>query len=96
MTGAEVYKVIDNAKRALKTAETKARRYHKAAVDEAWRFFGNSPATDVERAAKHNAIKRADATLDADMADARIAYIDKIEKLRERAGEWADLVPRVK
>lgn len=93
MTDQQVLAAVDRAKRAFKTAETKAQRRFYKEREEARNFFGSS---DVEQAARHNAIHRAEAVLDNELSTARIRLIDALEDLRERAGEWADLVPRVR
>jgi len=93
MSDKEVLMGIDKAKRTFKTAETKAARKYLLAKQKAFGFYGS---TDVEQAARHNALQRARSVLDTETSRARIVLIDTLEKLRLRAGEWADLVPVVR
>ncbi len=94
MNDGQVLNEVAAAKRGFKTAETRARKQLSTAKKEATDFFAN--ADDVGRAARHNAIKRAEAAHDEALARARIRLIDRLEDLRARAGDWADLVPRVR
>lgn len=93
MTDAQVLDGVARAKRAYKSAETKARREYAEEKKRVFAFFGSS---DVERAARENALLRAESYLDAKLAAARITLINKLEALRAVAGEWADLVPVVR
>ncbi len=92
MNDTQVLSAIDKAKRSYRASETKARNAFQKAKARALSFYGDS---DVERAARHNEIRRAELVYEAADAKARIAYIDRLEDIRVRAGEWADLVPRV-
>ena len=94
MTDSDVLNGIDKAKKAYKTACTKARRELMTAKDKAMSFFAD--ADDVTRAARHNTLKRAELACDSKLNDARIKYIDRLEKIRNVAGAWADLVPKVR
>lgn len=73
-------------KRALTRAETE-RRW---AIDAAFRHFGS---TDVEQAARNNALARADRDYGAAIEKAAQRLRDRLDDIRSRAGEWADLVP---
>ena len=93
MNDGHVLDEVAAAKRACKSTETTANRRLAAEKIRVRSFFVDSDS-DVERAAKHNAIKRAEAAFDETMSAAKI--IDRLETLRVRAGEWADLVPVVR
>jgi len=93
MSDKDVLIAVDKARRIFKTSETKATKKYSTAKQKAFEFYGSS---DVEQAARHNALQRAQAVLDAETSRARIVLIDTLEKLRMRAGEWADLVPVVR
>ena len=93
MTDGQVLDAVAAAKRAYKSAETIANRRFTSAKKHAEQFFGND---DVERAAKHNALKRAEAELIENLNRAKIRFIDRLEFIRERAKQWADLVPMVR
>ncbi len=86
----EIHAAVDAAKRARKSAETKAQRTFEAAKNRALTFFGS---TDVERAARTNAIRRAQVELEQQLDAARAKYNATLETIRARAGQWADLVP---
>ncbi len=94
MNDGQVLDAVAVAKRSYKRAEAAATRKFQTVTDKAEAFFNGRD--DVERAAKHNAIKRAEAEYEVAVNRARITLIDRLESLRERAGEWADLVPRVR
>lgn len=94
MTDRDVLNSIDKAKKAYKTACTKARRELMTARDKAMSFFAD--ADDVTMAARHNTLKRAELVCDSKLNDARVKYIDRLEKIRNVAGTWAELVPKVR
>ena len=94
MTDSDGLNGIDKAKKAYKTACTNARRELMTAKAKAMSFFAD--ADDVTRAARHNTLKRAELVCDSKLNDARIKYIDRLEKIRNVAGAWADLVPKVR
>lgn len=64
-----------HARTMRKAAETRAGRKHTDAVSKAFEFFGS---TDVEQAARSNAITRADAERDASFAKATTRYRERI------------------
>jgi vacuolar-type H+-ATPase subunit H len=92
MSDAEVNKAVKAARTALKAAETKAQKALNKATQEAFERFDGS--VDVERAARENAIKRAQRAAEDSMRKARETYNKKLDDLRSEAGQWADLVPR--
>jgi hypothetical protein len=92
MTDTEVWNAIEKIQRANKTAETKARRKHHVAKAHAWSFFGQS---DVEQAARSNALRRSEIELERSERKRRITRADRLQELRSKAGRWADLVPMV-
>lgn len=61
--------------------------------DEALSFFGTTD--DVERAARSNAIRRAEITFENEINKARALLIERLGAIRASAGQWADLVPSV-
>ena len=93
MTDRDVLTGVEKARRKFKSAETKAAKKYSQAKQKAFGFYGS---TDVEQAARHTALQRAQAVLDSEVSQARVSLIDALEKLRTRAGEWADLVPVVR
>jgi hypothetical protein len=92
MTDRDVWTGVEKAKRRFKSAETKATKKYSTAKKKAFGFYGS---TDVEQAARHNVLQRAQAVLNAETSQARVVLIDTLEKLRSQAGDWADLVPVV-
>ena len=93
MTDTEVLQAVDKAKRSFKSAETKATRKRSLAREKAFSFFGS---TDVEQAARANAVRRAQLEFEQDLNAAQAKYRDAMEILRLRAGRWSDLVPTVR
>lgn len=73
-------------KRALMRAESGRRK----AIDAAFRHFG---PTDVEQAARGNAIRRADRDYGEAVEKAATNRRTRLADIRLRAGAWADLVP---
>ena len=90
MSDAEVLRAVTRTKTAYKAARTKAERVFRVAADAAFAQFGS---TDVELAARHNAVKRASAAQEQARTDADRMYRQRIEAIRSVAGIWADLVP---
>ena len=91
MTDRQVLVAVDTAKRALKSAETKAARALQAALSRAFTFF--TGASDVEQAARANAIKRAERDYEIAVTRARQQYYVRLDEIRSYAGVWADMVP---
>lgn len=92
MSDADVNKAVKSARTALKAAETKAQRELNKATQEAFEKYDGS--VDVERSARENTIKRAQKAADDLMRKARESYNKKLDDLRSKAGQWAELVPR--
>lgn len=91
MTDAEVMDAVGAAKRYRQRLVTAAER---KLYRERDRLFGSfRGGTDAEIAARHNALKRVQADADAEIAKAQAAYARKLDAIRVKAGEWADLVP---
>ena len=95
MTDKQVLDAVARAKRAHRTAETKAQRKAVRERKKVHALFSGAQ-DDVGRAARHNQLHRIDAVLDADLAIARVRLVDSLEETRARAGEWAELVPLVR
>jgi len=90
MTDGDVLDAMAKAKKTLKIAETKARRKFEKEKQRALAFFD---ADDVGRAARHNAIRRAEVLESSEMSRAQDGYRRRLEEIRRGAGVWADLVP---
>lgn len=89
-TDADVHREVTAAKRARDTVVTRASRRFNVAKREAFRVFGS---TDVEQAARSNAIARAERDRDAVTAAAETRYQKRLADIRQNAGEWSSLVP---
>ena len=89
MTDTEVLAAIAKVKATRKRKETLANKKAKAAKDKAFSFFGSS---DVEQAARNNAIQRAELEAADLLKVAQEEYERSMDDIRGRAGEWADIV----
>jgi hypothetical protein len=92
MTDSAVLNAVSRAKRAYKTALTKARRAFVAAKERAMKI---DTSYDVDRAHRDCELRRAELAQETADIAARIRLIDRLEEIRWCAGEWADLVPTV-
>jgi hypothetical protein len=90
MTDTDVLREIDKLRRAERAAMTKAKRQRVKATREAFSRFGSS---DVEQAARSNAVQRAETREAKHYNQALARYLERRESLRARAGQWAELVP---
>lgn len=94
LTDGQVWNAIDRAKRAFRSAETKANRKAQRAMQRAIERY--DARYDLEKASRENAIARAEAIQHIELETALVKYVDKLEAVRANAGEWADLVPVVR
>lgn len=88
----EILDAVSAAKKALKAAETRAQRQSHKLTEQAFDKFDG--ADDVGRAARENAILRAQRKASEAMSKARRTYNQKLEDLRAKAGPWGDLIPQ--
>jgi hypothetical protein len=93
MTDKEVLDAVHRARRAYKSSLTKAARLRAKARKEAFARYGSA---DVEQAARSTAIRRVEIRADTLVDRARDRYCEKLNKLRQQAGQWSDLVPSCK
>lgn len=89
MTDTEVLNAVQRARSAYKSAVTRANKRYNAAANEAFTFFGS---TDVEQAARANAIQRADKERWETINKAEVKLRVTLADIKARAGMWADLV----
>ena len=90
MTDTEVHDLVAKARRAYKSARTRANTRYNHAANEALARFGS---TDVEQAARSCAVRRADQARWNAINAAETKYLTALAEIRMRAGLWADLVP---
>ena len=90
MTDSEVNDAVRSARSAYKAAVTRANRAHKRAAASLFAFFGS---TDVEQAARNNAVHRAELARSEAIERAQEKYRAALAEIRANAGVWADLVP---
>ena len=90
MSDAEVLDLVAKARRAYKSAFTRANKRYNVAANEAVVSFGS---TDVEQAARSCAIRRADRARWDAITAAETKYRTALVEIKMRAGMWADLVP---
>jgi formiminotetrahydrofolate cyclodeaminase len=90
MTDSEVIDAVQKAQRAYASAVTRAKRAHQRVASAAFSFFGS---TDVEQAARNNAIHRAELTRSEAIERASDGRRAALAAIRANAGAWADLVP---
>lgn len=92
MTDTEVLDAVQEVQRAYTSAVARANRAHQRAVSAAFSFFGS---TDVEQAARNNAVQRAELARSEAMERARDKRRHALAAIRGAACAWADLVPEV-
>lgn len=92
MTDTEVLDAVQRARSAYKSAVTRAHKRYNAVANEAFTFFGS---TDVEQAARANAIQRADKERWETINKAEVKLRVLLADIKARAGMWADLVSEV-
>jgi formiminotetrahydrofolate cyclodeaminase len=90
MTDSKVLDAVQKARRSYASAVTRANRAHKRATSAAFSFFGS---TDVEQAARNNAIQRAELTRSKAIERAADRHRATLAAIRLSAGAWAFLVP---
>jgi hypothetical protein len=90
MTDSEVIDAVQKALRAYASAVTCANRAHQRAGSAAFSFFGS---TDVEQAARNNAIQRAELMRSEAIELAADKRRVALAAIRANAGAWVDLVP---
>jgi hypothetical protein len=92
MTDSKVLDAVQKARRSYASAVTRANRAHKRATSAAFSFsfFGS---TDVEQAARNNAIQRAELTRSKASERAADRHRATLAAIRLSAGAWAFLVP---
>ena len=90
MTDSEVIDAVQKARRAYASAVMRANRAHQRAAKAAFSFFGS---TDVEQAARNNAIHRAELTRSEAIERAADKCRAALEAIRINACALADLVP---
>lgn len=90
MTDSEVIDAVQKVQRAYASAVARANRAHQRAASAAFSFFGS---TDVEQAARNNAIQRAELMRSEAIERAADKRRSALAAIRINAGAWADLVP---
>jgi hypothetical protein len=90
MTDTDVHAEVAKIKKVLRMKETKAQRAYQQEKDACFAQFGS---TDVEQAARSCGMSRVKTVLSKKLTLARDEYQQRLDDLRARAGEWADLVP---
>jgi hypothetical protein len=86
----EVLMAVQLLKALHKRALTRAESTRKKSIDQAFRHFG---PTDVEQAARSNAIRRAELAYGEAVEKAHRNLRSRLASIKADAGEWADLVP---
>ena len=86
----EVLMAVQTVKALYKRALARAESGRKKAVDAAFQHFG---PTDVEQAARSNAIRRAERAYGEAIDKAAMNLRTRLADIKARAGEWAELVP---
>ena len=89
MTDTEVLNAVQRARSTYKSAVTRANKRYNVAANDAFAFFGS---TDVEQAARRNAIQRADKERWETINKAEVKLRVTLADIKARAGMWADLV----
>jgi hypothetical protein len=90
MNDTEVLVELGRIERAFKASVTRARRKFNQVKADAFRSYGSS---DVEQAARENAMRRAELEERRALDAAYATRFRRRSELRERASEWSDLVP---
>ena len=88
----EILMAVQTVKALYKRALTRAEQGRKHAIDAAFKHFG---PTDVEQAARANAVRRAERAYGEAVEKAALNLRTRLADIKARAGEWADLVPNV-
>jgi len=93
MTDREVLDKIEQAKRVRARLIRRAERQRYVATCFEWSRWAGRRATELDQAARQEALDEIDRVCAEQVLKARAAYRTRIEALREAAGQWADLVP---
>jgi hypothetical protein len=86
----EILMAVQTVKGLYKRALTRAETERKRAIDHAFKHFG---PTDVEQAARSNAVRRAERAYGEAVDKAAVNLRTRLADIRARAGQWSDLVP---
>lgn len=93
MTDGEVLTEIERAKRVRNRLVRRAERQRHVATCFEWARWAGRRATDLDQAARQEALNDIDRICAAQILAAKAAYHARLCELRAKAGEWADLVP---
>lgn len=93
MTDGEVLTEIELAKRVRNRLLRRAERQRYVATCFEWARWAGRRATELDQAARQEALDEIDKRCAEKVIEARHAYRKRLEELRASAGQWADLVP---